>query len=125
LVPQLDAERVGPRLCRQARACVDTAHRKAWLQHHGRITYGPVPISLGRRGHRTPQGHFRVAWKDEVHTSSIHGTPMPYAVFFATGGIAFHQGSLHAPSYGCVHLSRTAAKRFFRALDVGDRVVVR
>ena len=116
---------VGPRPCRQARVCVDTASRQAWLQRHGRVVYGPVPVALGRRGHRTPHGHFRVAWKDEVHTSSIYGFSMPYAVFFAAGGIAFHEGSVQRLSYGCVHLSHRAARHFFRALDIGDRVVVR
>ncbi len=48
---------------------------------------------------------------------------MPYSVFFS-GGIAYHQGSLSEQSHGCIHLSRSAAKEFFAALDRGDAVQV-
>jgi lipoprotein-anchoring transpeptidase ErfK/SrfK len=49
---------------------------------------------------------------------------MPWSVFFADGGIAFHTGSLRAESNGCVHLANSNAKRFFAFLRVGDRVQV-
>lgn len=35
-------------------------------------------------------------------------TPMPYSVFFAPGGIAFHEGSLTEDSHGCVRLAADA-----------------
>ncbi|MDT7666305.1 MAG: hypothetical protein QOD04_5861, partial [Pseudonocardiales bacterium] len=50
--------------------------------------------------------------------------PMPWSVFFAAGGIAFHTGSLRAQSSGCIHLSDATAKRFFGNLTVGDVVQV-
>jgi hypothetical protein len=119
------SERPVPSGCpRAADACVSTKDRLAWLQDEGRVTYGPVRVSLGGPGHRTPKGSFRVAWKDEEHTSSSYGIEMPYSVFFAHGGIAFHEGSLDEPSHGCVHLDRAAAQRFFDALGHGDRVRV-
>jgi lipoprotein-anchoring transpeptidase ErfK/SrfK len=49
---------------------------------------------------------------------------MPWSVFFAAGGIAFHTGSLRAQSSGCIHLSDSTAKRFFGNLTVGDVVQV-
>lgn len=114
-----------PRGCsRRAVACVSTRHRVAWLQESGRLAYGPVPMTLGRPSQPTPLGRFRVEWKDREHTSSIYGTDMAFSVFFATGGIAFHQGPLDEASHGCVHLSPAAAAAFFDALDRGDRVHV-
>ena len=108
----------------RAEACVSRAHRVAWLQHDGRVTYGPVPVALGRASQPTPRGRFAVAWKDAEHTSSSYGIDMPFSVFFAAGGIAFHEGPLDEPSHGCVHLGRAAAEAFFGALAPGDRVQV-
>lgn len=96
----------------------------AWLQHDGEVTYGPVPVALGGPGHRTPKGTFRVAWKDAEHTSRTYGIDMPWSVFFAVGGIAFHEGPLDQASHGCVHLGTAAARRFFAELHPGDRVQV-
>jgi lipoprotein-anchoring transpeptidase ErfK/SrfK len=103
---------------------VSTAHRVAWLQHAGHPSYGPVPVSTGGPSQRTPHGVFHVVWKDAEHTSSTYGTDMPYAVFFAAGGIAFHAGPTDEPSHGCVHLPAASAPVFFAALDRGDRVEV-
>jgi lipoprotein-anchoring transpeptidase ErfK/SrfK len=108
----------------RADACVSTHARVAWLQTRGRPSYGPVRVSLGSAAHPTPHGTFRVAWKDAEHTSSTYGIPMPYSVFFATGGIAFHEGRLDETSHGCVHLARPAAFVFFSMLHRGDRVEV-
>jgi hypothetical protein len=108
-----------------ARACVDIRHHLAWLQRDGAPTYGPVPIAVGGPGHRTPRGTFHVAWKARDWTSTEYGLPMPWSVFFAAGGIAFHGGSLRHPSHGCVHLRRRDARAFFERLDVGAVVVVR
>jgi lipoprotein-anchoring transpeptidase ErfK/SrfK len=106
-----------------ARACVDLSANQAWLISGGAVSYGPVPITSGRKGFRTPPGTFRVTFKNRDHVSSIYDAPMPYSVFF-NGGIAFHQGSLREKSHGCIHLSRAAAKSFFGALGRGDVVQV-
>jgi lipoprotein-anchoring transpeptidase ErfK/SrfK len=106
-----------------ARACVDLSSRQAWLLADGAVTYGPVPITSGRKGFRTPSGTFSVDFHSRDHVSSIYDAPMPYSVFF-NGGIAFHQGSLSQQSHGCIHLSRSAAKEFFASLDRGDAVQV-
>ncbi len=110
--------------CRaSARACVDVSAKKAWLLRGGKVEYGPVNISPGRKGKRTPTGTFRVSYKHRDHVSSIYNVPMPYAVFF-NGDIAFHHGNLRSGSAGCVRLSRGAAQTFFNALRVGDVVQV-
>ena len=87
------------------------------------MTYGPVPITHGRPGFRTPPGTFRVAFKKRDHVSSIYDAEMPWSVFF-NGGVAFHEGSLDVLSHGCVHLSPAAAQTFFSTLAVGDVVQV-
>lgn len=106
-----------------ARACVDLSGKQAWLIEDGVVEHGPVPITSGKRGHRTPPGTFTVTFKNRDHVSSIYDAPMPYSVFF-NGGIAFHQGSLRQQSHGCIHLSRTAARTFFNSLSRGDVVQV-
>jgi len=108
----------------QFTACVDLASRVSWLQHDGHITYGPVRVMPGAPVNPTPTGHFVVQWKDKDHISGEYHTPMPYSVFFAAGGVAFHQGSLTQGSHGCVHLSAKDAAYYFAHLPVGVQVAV-
>ncbi|GAA4560124.1 L,D-transpeptidase [Pseudonocardia xishanensis] len=121
----VDSAPVSGTPCRRtARACVDLSSNQAWLISAGVVAYGPVPITAGRPGFRTPPGTFRVGWKDIDHLSrEFDLAPMPYSVFF-NGGIAFHEGSLRVLSHGCIHLSRAAAQTFFSTLRVGDVVQV-
>lgn len=91
---------------------------------NGKVTYGGVPVTTGRKGYATPTGTFHVQWKDIDHYSKQFNGPMPYSVFFTTTGIAFHQGSLKVKSHGCVHLSKPAAVIFFNTLQPGDIVQV-
>lgn len=109
----------------EARACVDRARRTAWLIKDGVVEVGPVPAAPGGQGHSTPLGTFQVEWKNKDHRSAeFDNAPMPYAVFFAPGGIAFHEGSTESPSAGCVRLAHDDAVRWFDTLQVGDRVEV-
>ncbi|SES12323.1 L,D-transpeptidase [Actinokineospora terrae] len=105
-------------------ACIDLSANQSWLLKDGKVVLGPVPITHGRAGYRTPVGTFKVGWKDIDHKSrEFNDAPMPFSVFF-NGGIAFHQGSLKVPSHGCIHLSASAAKAYFNGLSVGDTVQV-
>ena len=106
-----------------ARACVDLSANRSWLLQNGRVTYGPVPITSGRPGFRTPPGTFTVASKRRDHVSSIYDAEMPWSVFF-NGGVAFHEGSLTVTSHGCIHLSPEAAETYFSELSVSDVVQV-
>lgn len=108
-----------------ASACIDLSANKSWLLNgKGTVILGPVPITHGRPGYRTPVGTFRVGWKDIDHKSSeFDNAPMPYSVFF-NGGIAFHAGSLSQQSHGCIHLSTSAAKTYYNNLAVGEIVQV-
>jgi len=107
------------------RACVDLGSKRAWLIDDGTVVRGPVPVGSGGPGHETPKGDFRVEWKDTNHKSAEYdGAPMPFAVFFAEGGIAFHEGRTDTPSKGCVRLRHEDAIEFYDFLDVGDAVEV-
>jgi len=110
-----------------ATACVDLTGHLTWLQSAGHITFGPVRAEPGPPGsaHATPRGTFRVSWKAGASfVSNIYNEPMPWAVFFAPGGIAFHAGSLTNPSHGCVHLTSQNAHYYNAHLPVGAEVVV-
>ena len=110
-----------------ASACVDLSDHLTWLQSDGRLTYGPVTMEPGPPGtpHATPRGTFHVQWKAGVnYISTEYHEPMPYAVFFAPGGVAFHGGSLTAPSHGCVHLDIGSARYYHDNLPIGAEVVV-
>jgi lipoprotein-anchoring transpeptidase ErfK/SrfK len=107
-----------------ARACVALNERRAWLLDAGKVVRGPVPIQHGDVKDPTPRGLFRVQWKAEQYTSREYLTQMPYSVFFADGGIAFHEGPQDNPSAGCVKLGHEDAKAFFYFLQVGDEVQI-
>jgi len=109
-----------------ARACVDLASQQAWLIDGGTVARGPVPISSGTEGEETPRGDFHVMWKDQDHYSAeFDDAPMPFSVFFAEGGIAFHEGNVETTSAGCVRLTEEDAIAFFDYLAVNDAVQVR
>jgi len=113
------------------RACVDLESQQAWLVRDGEVTRGPVPIASGGAGQETPVGHsFRVYRKNKDHVSGeFNGpdgnpAPMPWSVFFADGGVAFHGGDRERASAGCVKLDLPEAEAFFNDLAEGDKVQV-
>jgi hypothetical protein len=108
----------------EIRACVRLSTKQAWLMSGGAVELGPVPLTHGGTTNPTPTGTWPVAWKDQEHTSSIYGDSMPFSVFFAPGGIAFHEGRLDEDSHGCVRLTMADAQAFFAALAVGQLVQV-
>jgi hypothetical protein len=110
-----------------AAACVDLTRHITWLQAGGQVAFGPVQMEPGEPagGHETPRGTFQVAWKTgPSYVSNIYHEPMPWATFFAAGGIAFHGGSLTAWSHGCVHMTDANAHYYNEHLPIGAEVVV-
>lgn len=107
-----------------ARACVDRNGRRAWLLDAGEVVRGPVLVQTGDDEDPTPLGTFAVQWKAEQYTSREYLTQMPYSVFFADGGIAFHEGRQDTPSAGCVKLLHDDAVAWFDHLAVGDEVQI-
>jgi hypothetical protein len=49
---------------------------------------------------------------------------MPWSVFFADGGIAFHSGSPSRSSGGCIHLNDPDARAWYNYMALGDQVQV-
>ncbi len=126
-------------------ACVSLGQKRSWLfkkdpdSGETVIDHGPVPVNIGGPGKETPLGDFKVEWKDKNHKSSEYfvphgcvegspgceGAPMNWAVFFAEGGIAFHEGTLAIRSSGCVRLSAKDAEFYYTSLQIGDKVEIR
>lgn len=110
--------------------CVDLYRQKAWLAKGGVVTAGPFLIASGGLHRETPTGTFHVLNKVRDYASKEYPlpngqpAPMPWAVFFEPGGIAFHAGDPNDASSGCVHLADPIAQTFFRTLNVGDEVQV-
>lgn len=114
-----------------ARACVDLESQRAWLIRDGKVVRGPMQVSTGGEGYATPVGHsLRVYRKEKDHVSGESRTPdgrpapMPYSVFFADGGIAFHAGDPARSSAGCVRMETDDARATFAELQTGDKVQV-
>jgi L,D-transpeptidase catalytic domain len=109
-------------------ACVDLTRHITWLQSDGKVSFGPVRMEPGKPAsgpHATPAGTFQVQWKAGPNlVSNIYNEPMPWAVFFAPGGVAFHAGSLTQWSHGCVHLTLADAHYYNEHLPIGAEVVV-
>jgi hypothetical protein len=111
-----------------AAACVDLTDKITWLQAGGKVTYGPVKMEPSPAGARnaTPTGTFHVTAKAGPGYVSTAGRDLiPWAVFFAPGGIAFCEGSLSQPSEdGCVYMATAAARFYNQHLPAGAEVVV-
>jgi hypothetical protein len=110
-----------------AAACADLSRHLTWLQSDGKVTFGPVHMEPGPPGsaNATPRGTFTVMWKGGPNTiSNLYNEPMPWAVQFTSGGVAFHAGSLTLPSHGCVHLTMANAHYYNEHLAIGAEVVV-
>ena len=108
-----------------ARACVDLAGQRTWLQKDGNVEYGPVTMSSGAQGWETPRGTHKVTRKvkDEI-SREFHNAPMPYSVYFTNTGVAFHAGRVDWLSHGCIHLNHDDAVTYFNSLKPGDVVCV-
>jgi lipoprotein-anchoring transpeptidase ErfK/SrfK len=90
-----------------------------------------VAISSGGNGKETPIGHsFRVYRKEKDYGSQEfrlpngQPAPMPWSVFFADGGIAFHSGNPARASADCIHVPTADAEAWFNHLQIGDQVQV-
>lgn len=105
---------------------VDLARQKAYV-YRGVDLVISAPISSGRRGYETPHGTFAILEKAVWHRSTIYsGAPMPYMERLTWSGVAFHAGGLpgYRQSHGCIHLSRSVARRLFGMTRIGTMVVV-
>lgn len=109
-----------------ARACIDLANQQTWLQENGQITWGPVPMASGAETPETEttKGFHNVIRKVKDDWSIPFDAPMAYSVYFTHDGQAFHEGSVHQRSHGCIHLNHDDAVHYFNTLQIGDGVYV-
>lgn len=90
---------------------------------------------IGRPGHETKPGKFRVLEKKIDKVSGKYNAPMPYSLKFDTGWKAIHQSSNFfvrnlgmslgvdgAGSHGCVGLAESDAKAIYEWAQVGTPV---
>ena len=73
------------------------------------------PISSGKRGHETPQGHFNVMEKDPNHHSSLYGDFVDSSGRIVRAGVSAHIDS--APSG--THFAGAAMRWFLRLTGEG------
>jgi lipoprotein-anchoring transpeptidase ErfK/SrfK len=132
---------------------IDLVDQHAYL-YSGPEMVLSAPISSGREGYNTRPGKYQVIQKDIDHRSSVYGAyeqdgvivkedvnvlkdpkppasyfvgaPMPYFIRIYDG-VGLHEGYLpgYAASHGCIRMPGSKAKRFFAAVQVGTRVIVR
>ncbi|MFF0492208.1 L,D-transpeptidase [Nocardia sp. NPDC004068] len=107
----------------ETRACLQLSTNEGWLMDHGRVVYGPTPISHGRAGYETPPGVFKAAFKKEYHWSTMHNAEMRWAIFF-NGDIATHIGPVDEQSHGCIRMVPEGAKAFYDYIEPGDQFEV-
>lgn len=93
---------------------------------------------IGREGHRTTAGRYRIQRKHRDYRSRTYNAPMNFAMFFSSDGKAIHEsenfylrnvgmsfGCDSCGSHGCVGLSHDNAETLFNWTPVGTRVIVR
>jgi len=74
-----------------------------------------APVSSGKRGHSTPNGHFTVMEKDPNHHSSLYGDFVDHSGRIVRAGVSAHIDS--APSG--THFAGAAMKWFLRLTGEG------
>jgi lipoprotein-anchoring transpeptidase ErfK/SrfK len=97
---------------------VDVSQQRMYVAIGGRPTY-QWSVSTGRPGFRTPTGSYRpFRMERDWHSTVYENAPMPYSIFFTTGGDAIH-GTYEtrylgrAVSHGCVRLTPGHARTLF------------
>jgi lipoprotein-anchoring transpeptidase ErfK/SrfK len=111
--------KVNQNLLRQATAdnthiVVSIPKQRAYLMV-GEEIVADAPVSSGKRGHETPQGHFNVMEKDPNHHSSLYGDFVDRSGRVVRAGVSAHIDS--APSG--THFAGAAMKWFLRLTGEG------
>ncbi|HEX8555685.1 MAG TPA: L,D-transpeptidase family protein [Sphingomonas sp.] len=87
---------------------------------------GTAVILYGAQTKPTPLGIFKVTQKDADHVSNLYGAPMPYMLRLTNDGISIHGADVirDAATHGCVGVPTAFARKLFKAVKLGDRVIV-
>jgi len=106
--------------------CVDQDHQLLWVQQGRTVVFPAVRIRTGKAGRRTPDGQYRIWYRNRHQYSYLFDEPMPYSLFFH-GDYALHgvySDIRKGGSNGCVNLTVADAARLFAILDRGDVVYI-
>jgi len=125
--------------------------QKVYVYQGDRVA-GVSPVTTGKPGHETPQGHYSILVKDIDHKSNLYGvfldangyiidgnaeagqTPpagavydsadMPYYMRLRDDGVGMHAGYLpgYPASHGCIRLPHAFAELLFSNVSVGTPV---
>ena len=111
------------------RVLVDLKSQELWAWQGSLLVYR-WDVSTGREGKQTPNGRFKADKKEDMHISSIYGSPMPFSVHLV-GNIFIHGSTLIGStpgSHGCIRLpimtTRNVAEEFYNWIDLGTPVEV-
>lgn len=91
------------------------------------VEIGRSSLIYGADNKPTPIGTFPVLQKDADHWSNLYDAPMPHMLRLTWDGVAIHGSDNVAEdeaTRGCVGLPREFAQLLFRAVRIGDRVVI-
>ena len=91
------------------------------------VEIGRSSLIYGADNKPTPLGTFPILEKDADHVSNLYDAPMPHMLRLTMDGVALHGSQAladDAATRGCVGLPREFAALLYRAVRVGDRVII-
>jgi peptidoglycan hydrolase-like protein with peptidoglycan-binding domain len=124
-------QELDPRCAAGRVVCISKQQRRMSYVVDGKVHF-TREARFARPGWESPEGEFRVWYKNSDTVSKIFGerTPMPYAIFYQ-GNVAIHYSQDFADkgyesgSHGCSQLrDYQVAKWLYEQVKVGDRIVV-
>lgn len=101
---------------------VELSEFRVNVSESGNLVKQITSVSFGKLTHKTPMitgGRLHPTKRNAHHRSNRYpppngGAPMNFALFFEERpACAFHEGSVRAPSHGCIHLEADDAEWLF------------
>ncbi|WP_083672000.1 L,D-transpeptidase family protein [Sphingomonas montana] len=92
----------------------------------GGYEIGTAVVMYGADEKPTPLGIFPITQKDADHVSNLYGAPMPYMLRLTNDGVSIHGSDVEwgTVTHGCIGVPTAFAAKLFRAVKLGDRVIV-
>ena len=92
----------------------------------GGYEIGTAVVLYGADEKPTPLGIFPITQKDADHVSNLYDAPMPYMLRLTNDGISIHGSDVRYGfvSHGCIGVPTAFAAKLFKAVKLGDRVIV-
>jgi lipoprotein-anchoring transpeptidase ErfK/SrfK len=92
----------------------------------GGYEIGTAVVMYGADEKPTPLGIFPITQKDADHVSNLYDAPMPYMLRLTNDGVSIHGSNVRYGfvSHGCIGVPTPFAAKLFKAVKLGDRVIV-